>query len=60
MPAGNTPPALVLAKRYTPDESVVVKPNTIDTSAFAMDEARAWAEGQPLRLLCVSRIDPKK
>jgi glycosyltransferase involved in cell wall biosynthesis len=40
-------------------EAALVKPNAIDTSAFkAADRHRT--SGEPLRLLCVSRIDPKK
>jgi colanic acid/amylovoran biosynthesis glycosyltransferase len=43
-----------------PLRTVVVKPNTIDTASFAVDEPRVRTDGEPLRLLCVSRIDPKK
>ena len=41
-------------------DSVLVKPNTIDTSTFAVKGRPGRTAGEALRLLCVSRIDPKK
>ena len=43
-----------------PLPQVVVKPNAIDTSGFRVKNGRSRAAGTPLRLLCVSRLDPKK
>ena len=41
-------------------DALLVKPNTIDTSTFSVKGQQARAAGESLRLLCVSRIDPKK
>jgi len=46
--------------RGSPLATILVKPNAIDTSSFAVPARRTRAAGEPLRLLCVSRIDPKK
>ena len=43
-----------------PLDSVLVKPNAIDTSSFAGRDGTARAQGAPLRLLSVCRLDPKK
>lgn len=42
-----------------PLPAILVKPNAIDTSSFPVSERRRAADA-PLRLVCVSRIDPKK
>jgi len=38
----------------------LVKPNAITTAAFPRRQPRTRAAGEPLRLVAVSRIDPKK
>ncbi len=43
-----------------PLRQVVVKPNAIDTSGFRVRTGWSPAASTPLRLLCVSRLDPKK
>lgn len=43
-----------------PLQAIVVKPNAIDTSSFQVKPRRARAAGEPLRLLSVNRLDPKK
>jgi glycosyltransferase involved in cell wall biosynthesis len=43
-----------------PLEPVVVKPNAIDMSGFPVRPLPDRRPGERLRLLCVSRIDPKK
>jgi glycosyltransferase involved in cell wall biosynthesis len=43
-----------------PLNQVIVKPNAIDTSGFRVKNGWSPAAGTPLRLLCVSRLDPKK
>jgi glycosyltransferase involved in cell wall biosynthesis len=43
-----------------PLHQVIVKPNAIDTSGFRVRNGRSLAAGTPLRLLSVSRLDPKK
>ncbi len=39
---------------------LLVKPNTVDCALFAAPPRRAPADGEPLRLAAVSRVDPKK
>ena len=39
---------------------ILVKPNAIDTSWFPVLERREPSVGEPFRLVCVSRIEPKK
>ena len=39
---------------------VLVKPNAISTSGFPVTERNGPLPGNPLRIVCVSRIEPKK
>jgi glycosyltransferase involved in cell wall biosynthesis len=43
-----------------PLHQVIVKPNAIDTSGFRVRNGWSPTAGTPLRLLSVSRLDPKK
>jgi glycosyltransferase involved in cell wall biosynthesis len=43
-----------------PLPSVVVKPNAIDPSRFTSGARRPHQPEEPLRVVCVSRLDPKK
>jgi colanic acid/amylovoran biosynthesis glycosyltransferase len=43
-----------------PSERIVVKPNAINTAQFPVVNCTEPASGQPYRLTCVSRIEPKK
>jgi glycosyltransferase involved in cell wall biosynthesis len=43
-----------------PLPQIIVKPNAIDASGFPKKSGWAPVVGRPLRMLCVSRIDPKK
>jgi glycosyltransferase involved in cell wall biosynthesis len=44
----------------TDPERILVKPNAIDSRRFAVVERPEPAVGQPFRITCVSRIEPKK
>jgi len=43
-----------------PLHQLIVKPNSIDTSSFRVKDGWFRPAGKPLRVLSVSRIDPKK
>jgi colanic acid/amylovoran biosynthesis glycosyltransferase len=40
--------------------AAIVKPNAIDTASFRVKPHRGRSVGEPVTLLCASRIDPKK
>ena len=44
----------------TDPERILVKPNAIDAAHFPVVSIREPVEDQPYRLVCVSRIEPKK
>ena len=49
--------------RIAPDtdpEQILVKPNAIDTAGFPVGRLREPEAHQPYRLVCLSRIEPKK
>jgi glycosyltransferase involved in cell wall biosynthesis len=50
---------LALAPHVDPDR-FIVKPNAVDTSRFSPRDRDEPVEGQPYRLVCTARIDPKK
>ncbi len=50
---------LSLAPDIDPDK-IVVKPNAIDSQHFPIVQRKSPAEGEPFRLVCVARIEPKK
>jgi glycosyltransferase involved in cell wall biosynthesis len=50
---------LAIAPDVNPDR-ILVKPNAIDTTRFPFVARSEPASGQPFRLVCVSRIEPKK
>lgn len=41
-------------------DKIVVKPNAIDSQHFPVMERKSPATGEPFRLVCVARIEPKK
>jgi len=50
---------LAIAPHLDPD-TVIVKPNAVNTLHFPVRERGDPGPGQPFRLLCVARFDPKK
>lgn len=50
---------MAIAPAVDPDR-ILVKPNAIDSRRFPATLRSAPAEGTPFRLVCVSRIEPKK
>jgi glycosyltransferase involved in cell wall biosynthesis len=41
-------------------DRIIVKPNAIDSERFPVVQRKDPAPGQPFRLVCVSRLEPKK
>ncbi len=50
---------LVIAPNTDPDR-ILVKPNAVDCSRFPVVGRTEPAAGEPFRILCISRIEPKK